>query len=260
MAGSLEGKTALVTGGSRGIGRATAVQLAREGAAVVVNYHRRAAAADAVVQEIRSSGGRALAFGADVGGRAAVEEMFEHCQRELGPIEILVNNAGLFVAGDLSSYNEDGFDQMWQINVKGIVHCTAAAVDSMKVSGFGRVINLSSIAAQGTAFAGTTFYAATKAAVLALTRRFALELGPHGICVNAVSPGLVSTDMPFEGKSREEIEKTIRTVSERTMLRRVGAPEEIASLICFLASPEASFITAQILTADGGRMDFLTHS
>ena len=260
MAGLLDGKTALVTGGSRGIGRATAVMLASQGAAVGVNYHRRADAADEVVQEIRHSGGQALALGADVADRKAVDAMFEQCQRALGPIQILVNNAGLLIYGDLSSYDDSNFDQMWQVNVKGIVHCTAAAAEAMKESGFGRVINLSSIAAQGTAFAGTTFYATTKAAVLALTRRFALELGPHAICVNAVSPGLVPTDMPFESKSRDEIDETIRTVSERTMLRRVGAPEEIASLICFLASPQAGFITSQVVTADGGRMDFLTHS
>ena len=148
---------------------------------------------------------------------------------------------------------------MWRTNVKGVVQCTAEVAPSMIQAGFGRIINLSSVAALGTAFPGTTFYGATKAAVLTLSKRFARELGPHGICVNAVCPGLIATDMPFQGKTEEEIEEMTRTFSERAMLRRTGKPEEIASVIGFLASDEAGFITGQTLTVDGGRMDYLTH-
>ncbi len=256
---SLKARVALVTGSSRGIGRATALKLAEEGSAVAVNYHRQKESAEEVVQQITGGGGRAMAIQADVGDRSAVAQMVGQTVDLLGPIDILVNNAGIAHFGELSRYSEDEFDSMWRTNVKGVVQCTGEVAPSMIQAGFGRIINLSSVAALGTAFAGTTFYGATKAAVLTLSKRFARELGPHGICVNAVCPGLIATDMPFQGKTEEEIEEMIRTFSERAMLRRTGKPEEIASVIGFLASDEAGFITGQTLTVDGGRMDYLTH-
>src|SRR5690242_11567483 len=129
----------------------------------------------------------------------------------------------------------------------------------MKQRRYGRIVNLSSIAGHGTTLPGNAFYAATKAAVSVLTKRFAMELGPHAITVNAVAPGFILTDMVREGRSDEEYRKLIETIGKRSMLGRVGEPEDIANAVAFLAAPESSFITAQVLTVDGGRMDYIAH-
>ena len=257
---SLQGRTAVVTGASRGIGRATALRLAAQGAAVVVNYRSRAAAAHDVVDQIRHLGGRAVALQADVASPAAAQEMAAAVRTELGPIDILVNNAGLLFHGTLLDYEEHEFDQMWQVNVKGILHATASVAPAMIERKYGRIINLSSIAALGTAFPGTTLYAATKAAVLILTKRFALELGQAGITVNAVLPGLTVTDMVSAGMSAAEVERMKQNAASKSMLGRAGEPEDIANVITFLASEESGFMTGQFLAVDGGRMDFLTHA
>ena len=141
-----------------------------------------------------------------------------------------------------------------------LVYVTRAIVPEMRKRRFGRIVNITSVAAIGTAFKGTTFYAATKAAVSLLTHRFAMDLGPHGITVNAVAPGYILTDMNTEGKSPEEVEATIQAVQARAMVRRVGQPEDIANAVAFLVSPESGFITGQILTVDGGRIDYIAHS
>src|SRR5690349_20624515 len=144
---------------------------------------------------------------------------------------------------------------MRRTNVDGLVNVTRAVVPGMQARGFGRVVNLTSIAAFGTAMDGTTFYAATKAAVSVLTRRFAMELGPHGVTVNAVPPGFILTDMAKSGRGPEDFAR----IADKTMLKRVGKPEDIAHAVAFLCSPESGFITAQILTVDGGRMDYIGH-
>ena len=254
----LEGRVALVTGGSRGIGKAVAISLAQRGVAIGVNYHKRADAAKEVVDQIENSGGRALALQADVADKAAVAAMVETTRSELGRLDILVNNAGVVYPGDLFNFNEDEVDRMWHTNVKGVVYCTAAVAPDMVEKKYGRVINVASIAALGTAFPGTTFYAATKAAVMALTKRFSYELRSNGITVNAVVPGLVVTDMPMEGKSPEEWQQMIDKVSSVAMTGRVGQPDDIANLVAFLASDESSFMTGQCIVADGGRMDYLS--
>jgi 3-oxoacyl-[acyl-carrier protein] reductase len=256
---NLKGRTALVTGASRGIGRAIALRLAREEAVVAVNYRHRAAEAEEVVALIHQQSGRALAVQADVGDAAQVRAMAERITRELGPIDILVNNAGVAATGDLADFDYTQMDAMRRTNVDGMVHATRAVVDGMKLRGFGRIVNLTSVAAHGTALSGTTFYAATKAAVITLTRRFAFELGPHGITVNAVAPGFIPTDMTIGGRSPAAAQTTIDAMAARAMVRRTGVPEDIANAVAFLASPESGFITAQTLTVDGGRMDYIAH-
>src|SRR5579859_7745852 len=161
---SLSGKIALVTGASRGLGRAIALRLAQEGAAVGVNYRERAAEAEAVAEAIRSKGGKALALQAHVADAAQVRSMVERVSRELGPVDILINNAGVLRRGDLGDFDWSGMEGMRATNVDGLVNVTRAVVDGMKQRKFGRIVNLTSIAGFGTAMTGTTFYAATKAA------------------------------------------------------------------------------------------------
>jgi 3-oxoacyl-[acyl-carrier protein] reductase len=146
-------------------------------------------------------------------------------------------------------------EDMQRINVDGLVAVTRAVVDGMKSRRFGRIVNVASVAALGTAMTGTTFYAATKAAVVVLTRRFALELGPQGVTVNAIAPGFVLTDMAAAGRT----EADFAAIAARTMVRRVGKPEDVANAVAFLAAPESGWITAQVLTVDGGRMDYIGH-
>jgi 3-oxoacyl-[acyl-carrier protein] reductase len=255
----LEGRVALVTGASRGIGRAVALRLALEGAAVAVNYRTRAKEAASVVADIRSANGVAEAIRADVSKPKDVQAMVALIKADLGPPDILVNNAAVMYPADLDSFDSAQMERMRATNVDGVINVTRAIVDGMKDRGFGRIVNVTSIAGTGTAFPGTTFYAATKAAVALLTRRFALELGPFGITVNAVAPGFIMTDMNTGGRTQSEIEATSESVVARTMMRRVGMPEDIAAGVAFLVSPAAGFVTAQVLTIDGGRIDYIGH-
>ena len=247
-----QGKVALVTGGSRGIGRAICLRMAQDGAQVVVNYRQGATEAAAVIREIELAGGRAIALQADVSDRAQVLEMYRRGVDALGPVDILVNNAGVFRRGDLADFDFSQLAPMRETNVDGLVHCTRAAVEGMKQKGWGRIVNVTSIAAHGTSMPGTTFYAATKAAVVVLTRRFAMELGASGITVNAIAPGFILTEMSA-GLAAEAI-------LAKTMTRRAGSTEDISHAVSFLVAPASSFITAQVLTVDGGRMDYLSHA
>ena len=252
-------QVAIVTGGSRGIGRATALLLARHGAAVCVNYATRADAAQAVAREIGAAGGRAIVAGGDVADGKAMEAMIDRVSSQWGPVTILVNNAGISYPGTLETYDREQLERMRQVNVEGIIHTTRAVMGSMRSRHYGRIVNVTSIAAIGTAAPGTDFYAATKAAATVLTRRFAMELGPHGITVNAVAPGFVRTDMTAGDRDNEEWKKIERRFSERAMMGRIGEPEDIANAVAFLAAPESSWITAQLLVVDGGRMDYINH-
>jgi len=241
-------RVALVTGGSRGIGRAIAERLSADGYRVAIAY-----------KQTRGDVDVPLAVQADLAERPSAAAIVAQVERELGPVEILVNNAGVLNRGDLFDMNADEFEAMRKVNVDGLVAATRAAAAGMKERGWGRIVNLTSIAAHGTAFAGTTFYAATKAAVIALTRRFAYELGPHGVTVNAVAPGFVVTDMVAAGKTADEVRQVDEAMSARAMMGRVGRPEDIADGVAYLVSDRASFVTAQVLTIDGGRMDYLAH-
>lgn len=255
----LNDQTAIVTGASRGLGRAIAIRLAREGAAVCVNYATNSAQAEQVVDEIRSAGGQAFAMQADIGDAAQAEALVERTCSEFGYLSILVNNAGLAYRATLDTFDVRGMERMRRTNVDGLIHVTRFAAPKMRERNYGRIINLTSIAGFGTALPGNAFYAATKAAVTVMTKRFAMELGGHGITVNAVAPGFILTDMVRDGRTPEEYEATLERMRANAMTGRTGVPADIANAVAFLASPATSFITAQVLTVDGGRMDYIAH-
>ena len=253
------GQTALVTGASRGLGREIARRLAERGASVGVNYLSRTAEAESLVKEIRASGGQALAVQADVGEPSQVQRMAERVTAELGPVSLLVNNAGVLFRGTLETFDPGAVQRMWRTSVDGLVHVTGAVAPGMSARRYGRIVNVSSIAAHGTAMPGTTFYAAAKAAVSILTRRFAMELGRDGITVNAVAPGFILTDMVRQGLSEQEYPVVVQRFSELSMVGRVGEPADVANAVAFLLALDSGFITGQILTVDGGRTDYIGH-
>jgi NAD(P)-dependent dehydrogenase (short-subunit alcohol dehydrogenase family) len=250
-------QVAVVTGGARGIGRATALRLARHGAAVCVNYLARADAAETLAREITAAGGRAITEAADVADSDAVDRMIEQAEARLGPVTILVNNAGMSHQATLDSYDPAQLERMRRVNADGVIHTTRAVMAGMRARRYGRIVNVVSIAAIGTALPGNAFYAATKAEALVLTRRFALELGPYGITVNGVAPGFIRTDMTQGKRSPEEWQAVEKRLSTAAMMGRIGEPDDIANAVAFLAAPESGWITAQVLTVDGGRMDYI---
>lgn len=253
-------QVALITGGARGLGRAVVKRLAAHGAAVAINYATQPDAAEALAAEIRAAGGRAVAVGADVANAGAVDAMAARTEAELGPISILVNNAGIIWAATLDTWEPEGFARLRAVNVDGTIHAIRAVMAGMKARRYGRIVNISSVASFGTTgFPGNHFYASTKAEVNILTRRFALELGRHGITVNAVAPGFTRTDMTQGGKTEAEWRETEAAFARVAMTGRVGEPEDIANAVAFLAAPDSGWITAQVLTVDGGRMDYIGH-
>jgi len=253
------GQVAIVTGGSRGIGAAITRRLAARGVAVGINYMTRVTEAEALRADIDAVGGRTALLQADVADPGAVMAMWSKAEAELGPVSILVNNAGVSAPATLDSYEVAALERMRAVNVNGVIHTVRAAMAGMKERGYGRIVNIASNAAIGTALPGTTFYAATKAEVLVLTRRFAMELGRSGITVNAICPGWIVTEMARRGASEEAFTQRVASMRDRTMVGRVGAPEDIATAVAFLVDPDAGFVTAQVLTVDGGRMDYIGH-
>ena len=253
-------QVALITGAARGIGRATTRMLAARGVAVAINYASRADAALALATEIRAQGGRAITIQADVADEKAVQAMAAQTEAELGPITILVNNAGIAWAATIDTWEPIGFARLRAVNVDGTIHTIRAVAGGMRARKYGRIVNVSSVASFGTTgFAGNHFYASTKAEVNILTRRFALELGEHNITVNAVAPGLIRSDMTQGNKTDAEWTEMRDTFARVAITGRVGEPEEIARAITFLAAPDAGFITAQVLAVDGGRKDYIAH-
>jgi 3-oxoacyl-[acyl-carrier protein] reductase len=241
----LQGKVAVVTGSSRGIGRAIAERLARDGAAVVVNYARSADKANQVVAAIQQKGGRAVAVEADVSTASGVRKLFEQAKKQLGKIDILVNNAAIFETRSIAEVDEAQYDRLFGINVRGPLLAMAEA--TRYLGSGGRIINISSNAAR-ISFPGASVYAATKAALEALIRCISAELGPRGITVNGVAPGTTDTEMLQGGLSPELREMAIK----QTPLGRLGRPDDIADVVAFLASDEARWITGTTIEATGG--------
>jgi 3-oxoacyl-[acyl-carrier protein] reductase len=243
---SLENKVAVVTGASRGIGRAIAVELARRGARVVVNYHRSAEAAAEVVAAIESDGGQAIAVQADVGDFEQAAGLVKATVDAFGQIDVLINNAGTTRDQLLMLMKEGDWDDVLRTNLKSVFNCCKAAARPMVRRRQGRIINITSvsgIAGQG----GQTNYAASKAGIIGFTKSLAKELGPRSITVNSVAPGFIPTDL-----TADLAEEWKQQAIEATPLRRMGKPEEIAYAVAFLASDEAAFITGETLTVDGG--------
>lgn len=242
----LKNKIAIVTGSSRGIGKATAIALAKEGAKVVVNYLKSEDKAKEVVKEIENLGSSAIAVKTDVANAKDVERLVNETISEFGRIDILVNNAGVIVRPD---YYKDLTEESWQrsidVNLKGVFNCTKAVTPYMLKQKSGKIVNITTTYAE----MGSVYvigYTTAKAGVITLTKAFAKELAPY-ITVNAIAPGNIDTDMTA-GAGEEFIKMTI----EQTPLKRLGKPEEVADAVVFLVSPKADFITGVTLVVDGG--------
>lgn len=244
---NLEGKTAVITGASRGIGRAAAIMFAEAGCNVAVNFVSNEKAATEVVDKIRQAGGRALPVKSDVSIKSEAERLIRSTIAEFGAVDILVNNAGIWKEAAIDTMTEGELNEMLAININGVFFPTTAVVPHMKQRRMGNVIHIASTAGQrGEAF--HSHYAATKGAVISLTKSLAPELAPHNIRVNCVAPGWVDTDMSHEELSAPDAQRHLRLIP----LGRPGSAEEIAGPILFLASNLSTFITGEILNVNGG--------
>ncbi len=239
-------KTAFVTGGGRGIGRAVVRRLAAEGCAVGINYLQSREAAEELAREIRQQGGRALAVRADVADRAAITAAIRQAEEALGPVEVLVNNAGIAQNDLFQDTPEALWRRMFAVHADGAFHTIQAVLPHMLHVKRGAIVNISSIWGLRGASCEVA-YASSKAAVIGLTRSLAMELAPSRIRVNCVAPGVIRTDM-VECLGEE----TISSLAEQTPAGRLGSPEDVARAVAFLAGEGADFITGQVLTVDGG--------
>jgi 3-oxoacyl-[acyl-carrier protein] reductase len=244
----LEGKVAVVTGASKGIGAAIAKQLAAEGAAVVVNYSSSKSGADRVVSEIAGAGGKAIAVQADVAKHADIERLFAETKAKFSRLDILVNNAGIYEFTPLEQITEEHFHKQFNLNVLGLLLASQSAAKLFDSNG-GSIVNISSVVST-LAVPNSAVYSGTKGAVDAITRSLASELGPRKIRVNAIRPGMVLTEgLKSAGIEGSEFQETVKA---QTPLGRLGEPQDIAGAAVFLASPDSSWITGETLVISGG--------
>jgi 3-oxoacyl-[acyl-carrier protein] reductase len=247
MSQRLKGKVAVVTGASKGIGAAIALQLAAEGAAVVVNYATSKEGADRVVGEITGSGGRAVAVQADVAKPADIRRLFAEAKKAFGTLDVLVNNAGVYEFAPLEAVTPEHFRKQFELNVLGLILATQEAIKQFGSAG-GSIINISSVVAAG--LPGASVYSATKAAVDAVTHSLAKELGPRNIRVNSINPGLIETEgVHSAGFVGSDFQKQI---AAQTPLGRIGQPRDIGPVAVFLASAESGWITGETIHVAGG--------
>lgn len=244
----LDGKVAVVTGASKGIGAAIAKQLAAEGASIVVNYASSKTGADKVVAEITQAGGRAVAVQADVAQQADIDRLFAETKKAFGPADILVNNAGVYEFSPLAQITEEHFHKQFNLNVLGLLLTTRAAVRQFPATG-GSVINISSVVGLNP-LPNAAVYSATKAAVDAVTKSLAKELGPKNIRVNSINPGMIETEgARVLGVIGSDFQKQVES---QTPLGRIGQPQDIATVAAFLASADSAWLTGETLAAAGG--------
>lgn len=241
---TLQGKTAIVTGGARGIGRAICKQLASQGATIALTYSKSAADAEKLANDIIAAGGKAKAFMADANKPETMKNLVSEVMKTFGAIDILVNNAGVFEGGMAGEINGDDYQRIMRINVDSVFYLTNAAIPHMKSGG--RIIMIGSILGERASIAGLSIYNTSKFAIAGLGRSFAKDLGARGILVNVVQPGPINTEMnPDSGESSEGMKASIA-------LGRYGKPDEVAALVTFLAGESSSFITGATLNVDGG--------
>ena len=245
----LEGKNALVTGGSQGIGAAASLELAREGANICLTYRKHEAEAQKYAAEIRAMGRKALAVKCDISSFADAERVVKAAIDEFGRLDILVNNAGMNWDGVSWKMTEEQWDRVLEVNLKGYFNFTRQAAPLFKDQKYGRIINVTSINGLRGKF-GQTNYSASKAGIIGFTKALAKELGAFAVTVNAVAPGLIETAMLKESDARDKI---IDMAMGEMALKRVGQPEDLAYLVSFLASDKAQHITGEVIKVDGGQ-------
>jgi len=242
----LSGRAALVTGGSRGIGRAISRELARSGAAVAINYHKSEEQAQSIRKEIEDGGGRAIIVRGDVRLPDDTERMVQETVDGLGRLDVLVNNAGFNRDTLLLRMSLEDWDQVMELNLRAVFLCTKAALRPMMRQRWGRIINIGSVSGLA-GNAGQANYAAAKSGLIGFTRAVAREMGSRNITANLVAPGLVITELTKN--IRQEI---VAGVKQRLLIDRMGTPEDVAACVVFLASEDASYITGQVISVDGG--------
>jgi 3-oxoacyl-[acyl-carrier protein] reductase len=243
---SLDGRTCLVTGASRGIGRGIAEELGDAGATVAVNYRSSEAAAHEVCERVERAGGEAVVAQADVADKAAVEEMYEAVRAEVGPVDVLVNNAGITVDRKFENMTREDWDRVVDVNLGGVFNCTKVCFDDLRSADEGRLINISSVVGQQGNY-GQANYATTKSGLFGFTRTVALELASEGATANCVAPGFVRTDMLEDVPERVQ-----EQILDRIPLGRFAEVEDVVSMVRFLATERSGYMTGQILGINGG--------